>query len=219
MSRTILTAFMLLVAATPATAQWWQYVDQLEFAPTEEVTILAVLDGTGPPLTEARTADGTVVDATIRLRIVTDDHTPLIGYPGEDIWLEFPPAAGPAWNCIVSGGNPHPAVFQADTETDSDGWATFSLPWVAGGWSAGPATLYIAGSRAEWFPSGAVQPLAIRINSPDLSGDRHVNLADLNLYAQDYIGSYHFRSDLVFDSVLNLSDVSVFARHYGTACN
>jgi hypothetical protein len=183
------------------------------------VTILAVLDGTGLPLTEARTAEGTVVDATIRLRIVADDHTPVGGYPQEDIWLEFPLTAGPVRSCVIGSWHPDRGVFLADGPTDSDGWTSFSLPWAAGGWSAGPATLYILGGQAMWYTSGWVPPLAIRINSPDLTGDRQVNLADLNAFAQDYLGSYNFRSDLICDSVLNLSDVSLFTRHFGTACN
>jgi hypothetical protein len=52
-----------------------------------------------------------------------------------------------------------------------------------------------------------------RITSPDLTGDLLVNLADLVLFATDYL-AYNQRSDLQGDGVINLSDLSLFGNDF-----
>lgn len=44
------------------------------------------------------------------------------------------------------------------------------------------------------------------------------DLADVGLFAQDYYGGYHYRSDLVWDQQLNIADVGRFAIYLGVQC-
>ena len=45
----------------------------------------------------------------------------------------------------------------------------------------------------------------------DIDGDGHVGLPDVTWLAMDFFGSYHFRSDLQRDGVINLSDLGRLA--------
>ena len=46
-----------------------------------------------------------------------------------------------------------------------------------------------------------------------------VDLTDMALFTQDLgSGEAVFRSDLVWDGVLNLSDIAVFTQHLGASC-
>jgi len=53
--------------------------------------------------------------------------------------------------------------------------------------------------------------IGLMVNSPDLDGDLLVNLADLTLFARDYFGPYNYRSDLYWDGAIGLSDISLFS--------
>ena len=162
-------------------------------------------DGSGPPLTEARIADGTVVDATLHLALNNScpEEGPVVGYPREDMWLES-----------IGGGMAFcPGGSIADGPTDEEGHTQWSQPMKGGGWDEGNCRIVVAG-----IPLGSLQGQTINFNSPDLNGDRVVNLIDIGLFAQDYYGEFHFRSDLYRDGVLNLSDLSLLARSAGLAC-
>ena len=60
--------------------------------------------------------------------------------------------------------------------------------------------------------------VGLRFNSPDINGDLLVNLSDVQLFAGDFFGSYHFRSDLAYDNVVNLSDIVPLSRSLGATC-
>jgi len=168
-------------------------------------TLLNIPDGSGSPVTEARTADGTVVDATIHLTIITfcNGDEPVVGFPAEDMWLES--MGGGMVPCI--GGT------TADYATDQDGHTQWSLPLMAGGWDEGNCRVMVNGMTLG-DPGG----LTLNFNSPDIDGNRVVNLTDLAFFSQDYWGGYTFRSDLHRDGVINLSDVSVYAEARGKSC-
>ena len=56
-------------------------------------------------------------------------------------------------------------------------------------------------------------------NSPDLNGDRMVNLSDVQIFASDFFGGvYMFRSDLYYDNMVNLSDIVQLSRGVGANC-
>ena len=71
-----------------------------------------------------------------------------------------------------------------------------------------------------WILDAAVPPTPIphiKINSPDLSGDGHVTLWDLHLFAEYYFGPYRYDIDYYWDGEINLLDVNIFVQHYGHA--
>lgn len=171
-------------------------------AGNDPVTLLVVPDGTGAPFTQARLADGTVVDATITLTL---DHPcgPFAGFPREDMWLEF--GSGGFVSC--AGGT------IADADTDADGVTHWTLPLRRGGHSEGPCRLLING----YTPPGLLE-LPLRVNSPDLNGDGAVTLADVPVFALAYVGGYAFAADLHADGRVDLADLPLLARSLGARC-
>ena len=193
------------------------FVGEIEFVPEVEVAIRMLPDASGPPLSEARTVDTLVMDATIGVRLVDEYWQFIPNFPAEDLWLAFAVDPGTATACFnhpnIPGG-----IFIADAATDSYGWTSFALPLRGGGWSTGPVTVYLNGEPAFGPDLILHPPLPLRANSPDLNGDGAVNLADLSQFTQDLLGVYHFRSDLYWDAVINLSDVSLIAQGNGVVC-
>ena len=168
-------------------------------------TLLVIPDGSGPPVAEARTPEGLVVDATIHLTLInicgTED--PVVGFPREDMWLES--IGGGLALCM--GGS------IADANTDQDGNTRWSLPLMGGGWDEGNCRVVVSGMHL-----GALAGLTLNFNSPDIDGNRVVNLTDLANFSQDFWGGYAFRSDFLRDGTINLSDVSIFAESMGISC-
>ena len=207
---------VVLISPTLAT-DWGPYVGDAEFE-SIEASVLVTPAGVGPGLDEVHGSGGFALDATIRIQVVDGNGQPIAGYPGEDIWLGFAVPGGTARGCRPDGGVPG-GVFLADADTDADGWTEFRLPLRGGGWSEGPATLYLGGSPAHqgpWFPMGHIP---LRMNSPDINGDLRVDLADVALFAQDfYSGTAPYRSDFFWDGQLDLADVVRFVPHLGEVC-
>jgi len=175
-------------------------------------------DGNGAPLSEARQLDGSVVDATIRVRLVDSWLNPIANFPFEDMWLQFELDGGTATGCLSYGGNYEGGVFLADASTDVDGWTEFALPLRGGGWTEGPVWIYLNGGPAM-DPDFMTWPaLPLRANSPDLNGDLLVNLSDFAPFTGDLFSVYHYRSDLMWDGVLDLSDVVLFTGSIGVVC-
>lgn len=168
-------------------------------------TLLVNPDGSGPPVTEAHTSDGLVVDATLHLTLINNcpDEGPVVGYPREDMWLET--TGGGLVFC--AGGS------IADDQTDLEGTTQWSQPMKGGGWDGGNCRIMVAGMAL-----GTLEGLTLNFNSPDLDGNQVVNLADVVLFAQDYFSGFTFRSDLYRDGVLNLSDIVILARSAGLSC-
>ena len=86
------------------------------------------------------------------------------------------------------------------------------------GWSEGPLWLYLNGNRATDPDQFEHPPLNMRFNSADISGDGTVNLTDIALFATDFYGQYHYRSDFYWDGNLNLSDLGLLASSMGVEC-
>ncbi|MBK8167299.1 MAG: hypothetical protein IPK64_15260 [bacterium] len=208
--RSMLLALLQIVAAAQTTDAIW--VGALS-DPAETACVLIVPGGAGVPLTAARTPTGAPIDATVEATIVDSSCIPAGGQSRMDIWLEFPAEAGTASNCI--SGSP---TFVADTNTDMHGMTHMALPIQGGGWSEGPAVFMLNGFPAHTPDYDYWPQLLLQVNSPDINGDRVVDLSDIAAFAGDYHGAFHMRSDLQRDGVLNLADIALMATHMGADC-
>jgi len=193
------------------------YVWSIEFAAAEEASIRIVPDGSGPTLPEAEDSSGFQIDASIEVMLVDLYGYPVVNFPGEDLWLQWFEVPGTIAGCTNSGGFPG-GIFTADGANDADGRAVFTQPLRGGGWSEGPVTVFLNGMPAPDIWGGTFPPLPLRANSPDLSGDRLVDLTDITLFVQDLGGEYAYRSDLRWDCVINLTDIVLFSLGLGVVC-
>lgn len=168
-------------------------------------TLMVVPNGSGPSLTEARTPDGTVVDATVHLTIINNcgDTDPVVGFPREDMWM-----------ISIDGGLVVcTAGSIADVQTDQEGNTYWSEPLMAGGWDEGNCRIMVNGMSV-----GNSEGLLLHFVSPDIDGNLAVNLSDVALFVMDFFGPYSFRSDLAHDGVVNLSDVTILSGAMGNSC-
>lgn len=187
---------------------------------SEPVHVIVVPDGGGNPLSAAVTSGGSVVDATIRIQLWVDandipgsppDPQVVPDFPREDLWLEVPGMSA----CL--GGT------IADGNTDEEGWFTFSTsPAMGGANDPGDIESYpyvmVSGSALADEEGRPIRP-SIVFNSPDLNADHFVNLTDVQVFAEDFWGQYHFRSDFIWDGRLNLSDIVPLAAAQGSSCD
>ncbi|MEZ4386877.1 MAG: hypothetical protein R3D98_04750 [Candidatus Krumholzibacteriia bacterium] len=211
LTTTVLALLLVLLGAAAATAAP-VYVGHLLFSAAQEASIMMSPDGSGPPLTEARSSGGAVIDASIDVQLVDFLFDPILNFPREDLWLQFADD-GTVGSCFQGG-----LIFPADDDTDLNGWTRFALPPRGGGWSAGPATVYLNGSPA-YDPGGLVYPsVPLRANSPDLNGDLAVDLSDIALFTQDLFSGDTYRSDLNWDGQINIVDIALFVGHIGVVC-
>ena len=164
-------------------------------------------DGQGPGFDGARDISGNTIDATIEIVLLWLEGAPVVGYPWQDLWLA--PIGAPCINCASASlfyG------FAVDHDTDSNGATSLSSPPRGGGYNQLDCTIYISSNPLNG------PPLAIHWNSPDINGDLAVDLADAGFFAVDLFGAYHFRSDLVYDGVINLSDAGEMVSALGVRC-
>ncbi len=216
MFRSLVVFLLVLVSATApaALAVPAPRIRQLVAGFSEPVCLLVVPDGSGPAFGQARAFGGATADATVAVQVWSYDESGPVGPWAnfDPLALTLRPATGSARGCAGT------AVATADASTGADGWTQFSLPPHAGGWSEA-ATQVLLWNGALYAPACSCGPLPILFNSPDLNGDRRVDLADITLFAQDYFaGVGAFRSDLHWDGVVDLSDLAVFSRHLGADC-
>mgnify|MGYP001813554497 FL=1 len=171
-----------------------------------ESALLVLPDGSGPPLTDAYRSDRTLIDATIFLNLYSScpPTGPMAGYPAEDMWLE-----STVGNLVFCPGG-----SIADGPTDGEGSTWWSGALSGGGWDSGSMIIRLATGDTP-----GLQLLPLLVNSPDLNGDLTVNLQDVALFAEDFFSApYELRSDLHFDRVINLSDLSVMTGKVGKTC-
>ncbi len=185
----------------------------LEWPHTETVQLMVTPGGNGPTFDEASYFGGISADATLRIQIWIQDGSspfPLVGFPGEDIWLEAPGLVP----CI--GGS------SAEGDTDTQGWVTFINPLRMGGWMdpEGEPQSFRVMLSGDWLrdETGGLLAPGMVLNSPDINGDLVIDLGDLGLFATDFFGAYNFRSDFFWDGVLNLADVGRLAASFGDQC-
>lgn len=185
---------------------------------TAPTTILVYPDGSGPPLSEARSG-GTTVDATISARLVDLYGYPIFLFPPEDIWLQFDVGEGTATGCFNNSYFPG-GIFMADESSDVDGWIQFAQPLRGGGWSEVSVTLYLNGSPAMDPGQNVYPPLTLGMVSPDINGDLSIDLVDIAQFVQDLhdAGTVHPRSDFNNDAAINLADIVLMTQGIGTVC-
>jgi hypothetical protein len=171
--------------------------------------VMNVPDGTGSPLNEAfpiLSAPGVVpvvfTDATITVVVNNASSAPIEDFPAIDIWLES----------LDSGLAPCVDGAIADGPTGPNGITQFQDALLAGGWSSANTVVMIGGDAVP----GSI---ALGFNSPDLDGSGAVNLTDVQIFAGDFFGAYAFRSDLYYDSIVNLSDLPLLAAAIGASCS
>jgi len=219
MARLLLTISSLIILSCPTLADTGvPYVGAIDHNLDAPTTILVHPDGSGPPLSEARSG-GIAVDATIRVRLVDLYGYPIAVFPWEDIWLQFEVGEGTATGCFSYPAFPG-GIFMADEATDFDGWTQFAQPLHGGGWSEVSVTVYLNGWPAM-DPDQTVYPsLPLGMVSPDINGDLVVGLSDIAHFVQDLrdVGGVDPRSDFNNDSVINLADIVLLTQALGAAC-
>lgn len=170
----------------------WVQVDPGQFVITPA--------GNGPSLADR----GVVVQLWLR----DNFDQPVAHYPAEDIWLYD---SGTADLSLCQGGS------IADADTDAEGYTTISHSIAGGGWTQSGLSCYVSGNPIAQTPRGSDYILDLEVNSPDLNGDRTVDLSDISIFAED-VESYAFRSDFNFDGKVDLSDISLFSSWVGEDC-
>jgi len=221
MTRLLLLIMTLTLLSLPTLADTGvPFVGAIDQSIFDSATILVHPDGSGPPLSEARSHQGTV-DATIRVMLVDLYFYPIPLFPSEDLWIQFEVGEGTATGCIQYQGF-EGGVFLADQATDIDGWTEFALPLRGGGWSNQSVTVYLNGSPAMDPYQSVFPPLPLGMVSPDITGDLVVNLSDIAIFTQDlhhHSNLAHPRSDFNNDTVVNLVDITLMVQAAGTACD
>ena len=150
----------------------------------------------------------TIHDATIVVRVDYDNGDPCPDAPAEDVWLDVNPHNDGNFIACPNG-------TIADGPTDENGITTISGAFAAGGHSNPYNDLMqvrVMGNALITYGFN------VQINSADINGDLMVDLTDIGLFAQDFYGDYRFRSDFVWDHILNLSDIGRLANAIGASC-
>lgn len=151
---------------------------------------------------DAARPDGIGADATITVWGLPE------GTSNDNIWLEFV-------------GSPNVDFASADRHLHADfpvryGRTEFRLS------ARGVGTSFPGVNRCFVHVEGlgALDPLLeVYFNSPDITGDGSVCLADLAVFLHDSSTGYNYRSDFVRDGTLILSDTLEFMQAYGLNWN
>lgn len=163
--------------------------------PTTATQILITPAGLGDIL-------GGVPGGTVTVTVRDADGNPIAGYPFQDMTLDD---IGNGDLNICPGGS------VADANTNASGVSTFTGAIAGGGFSQAGVQVYLGGNPL----AGAALPF--EVNSPDITGDRVVNVQDLGQFSTDF-GSNTFKSDFSGDGVVNLSDVGIFSVAFLEVC-
>ncbi len=159
-------------------------------------------------------ADGkTLADINSIVYVTVEDiNGPFADIPGSDIWMID---ADPERDLALCDG--WYSFVHADSATNSEGKTTISGSMAAGGWGNGMLVVVggcVMKDPAECYDHYLVLPIKVR--SPDINADLHVNIADLALLAAAYPPApYQERCDMNCDGVINVADLGLFATHYG----
>ena len=186
------------------------YVGQITVTNTQEISLFILPDGSGQPLTQAMAFGGQITDASITLLVTGFDGAPVAYFPREDVWLDA--------ESMTDSHCPDYVHFSPDGNTDISGQTSFAASFAGGGWSEGPAWVYLYGIRSAHPTAGEHLPVQLRFNSADIDGDGNINLTDVAAFSTDFHGSYHYRSDFHWDGLLDLADVAKMASGLGHDC-
>ena len=186
------------------------YVGQITVINTEEISLFILPDGSGQQLTQAMVFGGQITDASITLLLTGFDGSPVAYFPREDIWLDA--------ESMTDSHCPDYVHFSPDGNTDINGLTSFAASFDGGGWSEGPAWVYLQGIRSAHPTAGEHPPVQLRFNSADIDGDGYINLTDVTVFSTDFYDTYHYRSDFHWDGLLDLADVAKMASGLGHDC-
>lgn len=170
-------------------------------AGAEGASLFTRPDGQGQPLTHAYAAGGAPVDATITATFHSPEGEPLVGIPGEDLWL----ASSSGGLAACADGT------LADAPTDELGNAYWRQPLRAGGHTVGESLRVVAAGMM------LQRELGLIVKSPDLDGSRTVLLSDIAAFTPA-IGTATQECDFNNDGVVDLVDVARFAPALGIGC-
>ena len=169
--------------------------------PDETLSTAATAGGT-VLITPASTG-GSIADAgaTVTVTLLDAGGLPVPNFPFQDIWVGHPGANEIA---LCQGGS------VAAANTNASGVTTITGVVSGGGWAT-TSQVYINGTPL------AQAPLAVGMNSPDINGDLNVNLNDFSAFGVDF-NTAAFRSDYVFNGLVDLADYSRFGQTFGETC-
>ncbi len=181
------------------------------------VSIFALPDGSGTPLTAVRQWSGTIgdpavfVDGSIKVSLTDAFGDPVVGFPAADITIA---AQAGGWSLC--------SALTADAATDINGEAVISGALAGGGYSS-TGELMVVDINTPMLAStsypGGLAGLEYFVNSGDINGDYMSNLIDIPLFAIVYYsGSYDYKTDFAWNGVVNLSDITTLAIGLGTEC-
>jgi hypothetical protein len=142
---------------------------------------------------------------TIDVHIADGNGLAIANFPAQDIWFDD---AGTGDINLCQGGS------TADADTDANGDTEISGTLTGGGWTKDGMSVFVSGVA---ITGGSGPIISTDVNSPDINGDRIVDLIDVGSFAADLL-AYQFRSDLVFSGVIDLSDVGRFASFINASC-
>jgi len=182
--------------AVPAAATLPCTLQDTSSASSDGGWLLVLPDDSGPTLAS--------IGATVEVRLVDcETGDPFVGYPAQDVFLDD---HGAETFAFCPGGT------IADGPTDDEGRTTISGALAGGGHANGVMLVYVAGNPMDRYP------LPLSVASPDLDGDRSVDLADVGVFATEFDLGVSFRADLTGDARIDLADVGVFASALGVSC-
>jgi hypothetical protein len=202
----------ILTAGMTLADTGYPYVGSITLESNEESSIFVLPDGSGPPLSQAMGFGGQIVDSSVQVTLVDSWYYPIPDFPGEDMWL------GTDAPTSVVCGSYQDRGFVFEGTTDHNGEITFTGPLAGGGWSEGPIWVYVNGFRAMDENHNQHPPLPLRFNSADINADAVVDLLDVILFVEDYLGAYNYSSDFHWDGQLNLLDLNSMALGMGSNC-
>ena len=156
-------------------------------------TVLITPESTGGSLAAA--------GATVTVTWLDAGSLPVAGFPFQDIYLDD---SGDFAISLCQGGS------VADNNTDADGVTTMSGVIAGGGFTL-LTQVYVSGVPLTGTP------LNVALNSPDIDGSLLVDIVDFAAFGDDF-GGTAFRSDFVFDGVVDLSDFSRFGQAFFQDC-
>ena len=139
----------------------------------------------------------------IEVEILDCGEIPIVNFPFQDIWVSDP---GTGELALCQGGS------MADANTDANGYTTISGVVFGGGYTEGGTLVYVNGE-----PALDAGPMPLNFVSPDLDGDRIVDITDFSIFGLDF-GSTAMRSDFVPDGIVDLADFSTFGVNFHSNC-
>jgi hypothetical protein len=173
------------------------------------LSLFCLPNGGGSAFADAYVKDAATVtnaDATITLTLRDGGGVAIDNFPREDLWLQW---IDESKMHVCSGGT------IANANTDAAGVTVWANALVLGGYSE---TLVQVMVNGDALTSSA--GIALSANSADLNFSGKVDLADVGIFAADFIAPVKpYRSDFASGGgALNVADVGKMALGVGAEC-